>query len=148
MNFYGINSHSGFDIRMHYEEPGLFIIIGSGYQSWLYCSPKTRCKIACLCATSIKMGFFLLQSAVLHSWKEQDHSLSFFFHLNKAIFPKAPLGKQTCCWLSADPRESLKCHWGLWPNVLPNAEWAPTLRQVSWEFSQTSPPRMEMLQPH
>lgn len=60
MNFYGINSHSSFAIRLQYEELGLFIIIRPGCQKQLYCSPKTGCKITFLCAASIKMGLLLL----------------------------------------------------------------------------------------
>lgn len=60
MNFYGINSHSSFALRLQYEELGLFIIIRPGCQKQLYCSPKTGCKITCLCAASIKMGLLLL----------------------------------------------------------------------------------------
>ena len=60
MNFYGINSHSSFAIRLQYDELGLFIIIRPGCQKQLYCSPKTGCKITCLCAASIKMELLLL----------------------------------------------------------------------------------------
>lgn len=80
---------------MHYEELGLFIIIRPGCQCQLYCSPKTRCKIACFCIASIKMGVFLQQSSIFHSGREWDHNLRFFFHLNKTCYVYRGSSRQT-----------------------------------------------------
>lgn len=99
MNFYGINSHSSFAIRLQYEELGLFIIIRPGCQKQLYCSPKTGCKITCLCAASIKMGLLLQLELrgffILFMLGKWDHSLSFFFHPNKVTPTKALQAEQS-----------------------------------------------------
>lgn len=137
MNFYGINSHSSFAIRLQYEELGLFIIIRPACQKQLYCSPKTGCKITCLCAASIKMGLLLLL---------EFRVFFYFIHVGKAgsqsqlplLSPKqshsyrvTASGRANWGWLCTEPEEPQK--WGLLELSGPRS-----FSEQDWNQHQTS----------
>lgn len=142
MNFYGINSHSSFAIRLQYDELGLFIIIRPGCQKQLYCSPKTGCKITCLCAASIKMELLLLlefRGVLFYSCGQSGITVSASFSFPQSHSYRGSSGRANWGWLCTEPEEPQK--WGFWSSLAQDPSpigLESTPDQLSHDFTQLS----------